>query len=289
MPTSACVWKNGVKTYLPVPTDEELGFETNGSVAYYTNSDGSVIAGYAVDNFSTNPLLVWRLQDDGTYVCDPVCTKYFSLMGDVEGRPYVMFSPQGLSRNGRYVSLNLMMSSEDMMFSEQHIGRLNLETGELETYRADGEGDIAANAEMQATQVSDNGTILGWALAGTWAMQQRSAIIWQKDKTPMILANLVPNITEIPSWDAVGFNTAIDITPDGRYIAGFARDETNNYKGYLLDIGAVAAAVEAVKVTDEAAVEVARYAINGTRLTAPTKGVNIVKMSDGTVKKVIVK
>lgn len=289
MPTSACVWKNGVKTYLPVPTDEELGFETNGSVAYYTNSDGSVIAGYAVDNFSTNPLLVWRLQDDGTYVCDPVCTKYFSLMGDVEGRPYVMFSPQGLSRNGRYVSLNLMMSSEDMMFSEQHIGRLNLETGELETYRADGEGDIAANAEMQATQVSDNGTILGWALAGTWAMQQRSAIIWQKDKTPMILANLVPNITEIPSWDAVGFNTAIDITPDGRYIAGFAQDETNNYKGYLLDIGAVAAAVEAVKVTDEAAVEVARYAINGTRLTAPTKGVNIVKMSDGTVKKVIVK
>ena len=51
-------------------------------------------------------------------------------MGDVEGRPYVMFSPQGLSRNGRYVSLNLMMSSEDMMFSEQHIGRLNLETGD---------------------------------------------------------------------------------------------------------------------------------------------------------------
>lgn len=298
MPTSACVWENGVKTYLPVPTDEELGFETNGSVAYYTNSDGSVIAGYVVDNFSTNPLLVWRLQDDGTYVCDPVCTKYFSLMGDVEGRSYVMFSPQGLSRNGRYVSLNLMIATkvegegdeEDMMvYSEQYIGRLDLETGELETYRADGEGEIAANAEMQATQVSDNGTILGWALAGSWAMQQRSAIIWQKDKTPRILANLVPNITEMPAWDAVGFNTAIDITPDGRYVAGFAQDEKYNYKGYLLDIGAEAAAVETAKVADEAAVEVARYAINGTRLTAPTKGVNIVKMSDGTVKKVFVK
>lgn len=292
MPTSACVWKNGVKTYLPVPTDEELGFETNGSVAYYTNSDGSVIAGYAVDNFSTNPLLVWRLQDDGTYVCDPVCTKYFSLMGDVEGRPYVMFSPQGLSRNGRYVSLNLTIvtvEGEDMKVSEQYIGRLDLETGELETYRADGEGEIAANAEMQATQVSDNGTILGWALAGSWAMQQRSAIIWQKDKTPRLLATMCPDVEEIALYDEVGFNTAIDITPDGRYIAGFAQDETNNYKGYLLDIGAVASAVEAVKVTDEAAVEVARYAINGTRLTAPTKGVNIVKMSDGTVKKVFVK
>ena len=298
MPTSACVWENGVKTYLPVPTDEELGFETNGSVAYYTNSDGSVIAGYVVDNFSTNPLLVWRLQDDGTYVCDPVCTKYFSLMGDVEGRPYVMFSPQGLSRNGRYVSLNLMIATkvegegdeEDMMvYSEQYIGRLDLETGELETYRADGEGEIAANAEMQATQVSDNGTILGWALADSWVSQQRSAIIWQKDKTPRILANLVPNISEMPAWDTLGFNTAIDITPDGRYVAGFAMDDTYSYKGYLLDIGAEAAAVETVKVADEAAVEVARYAINGTRLTAPTKGVNIVKMSDGTVKKVFVK
>ena len=58
----------------------------------------------------------------------------------------------------------------------------------------------------------------------------------------------------------------------------------------MLDIGSEAAGVKAVKVADdEDVVEVARYAINGTRLAAPVKGVNIVKMSDGTVKKVIVK
>jgi len=37
------------------------------------------------------------------------------------------------------------------------------------------------------------------------------------------------------------------------------------------------------------AVEVARYSLNGTRLTAPCKGINIVRMSDGTTRKVIVK
>ena len=287
--TTACVWKDGERIDLPVPTDEELGFETNGSSAYYTNSDGSVIVGYVVDNFSTNPLLVWHLQDDGTYQCDPVCARYFSPDGDVEGRPYMVFAPQGLSRNGRYVSLNLAEASAETMITEQFLGRLDLETGELETYRADGNGEITANAEMCATQVSDNGTIIGYALAGGWVMQQRSAIIWQKGETPRMLANIVPEVEEIALYDSIGFNTAIDITPDGRYIAGFAMDDMYNYKGFVLDIGSAATAIKAVKASGEETVEVARYAINGTRLAAPAKGVNIVKMSDGTVKKVFVK
>ena len=285
--TTACVWVDGEKTDLPVPTDEELGFETNGSVAYYTNSDGSVIAGYVVDNYSTNPLLIWRLQDDGSYVCDPVCTRYFSPDGDMEGRPYVMFAAQGLSRNGRYVSLNVMDASSGLY--EQRIGRLDLETGEVETYVADGSGDIQANAEMQATQVSNDGTIIGWSLAGSWAMQVRSAVIWYKGEDPKLLSNVVPDVEEIANFDSLGFNTVIDITPDGRYVVGFAMDEMYNYKGYVLDLGTASSAINEVVKDDAEAYEVARYAINGTRLQAPTKGINIVKMSDGTTKKVIVK
>lgn len=38
-----------------------------------------------------------------------------------------------------------------------------------------------------------------------------------------------------------------------------------------------------------AAVEVARYAVDGTQIAAPQKGVNIVRMSDGTTRKVVVK
>ena len=35
--------------------------------------------------------------------------------------------------------------------------------------------------------------------------------------------------------------------------------------------------------------EVARYSVNGQRLSAPTKGLNIVKYSDGSVKKVAIR
>lgn len=42
-------------------------------------------------------------------------------------------------------------------------------------------------------------------------------------------------------------------------------------------------------VNNEKAVEVARYSIDGTQLSAPQHGLNIVKMSDGTTRKVMVK
>ena len=40
--------------------------------------------------------------------------------------------------------------------------------------------------------------------------------------------------------------------------------------------------------TSSDAEEVSRYSVNGQRLAAPTKGLNIVKYSDGSVKKVVV-
>ena len=40
--------------------------------------------------------------------------------------------------------------------------------------------------------------------------------------------------------------------------------------------------------TSTDAKEISRYSANGQRLSAPTKGLNIVKYSDGSVKKVVV-
>jgi len=37
------------------------------------------------------------------------------------------------------------------------------------------------------------------------------------------------------------------------------------------------------------ATEAMRYSTDGTRIASPKKGINIIKMSDGTVKKVLVK
>ena len=45
---------------------------------------------------------------------------------------------------------------------------------------------------------------------------------------------------------------------------------------------------EVVEVDDNA-VEVSRYDIHGRLLTEPTKGINIIKMSDGSTKKELIK
>lgn len=286
--TTACIWKDGKMIDLPVPTDDELGFETNGSVAYYTNSDGSVIVGYVVDNFATKPMLVWNLQEDGTYVCDPVCAKYFSQFGDLEGRPYLTFSPKGLSHSGKYVSLMLAKMGENDA-TENFIGRYDLETGELEEYRADGNSSIPANKSMEPRSVSDNGTIVGWMLPSSASMSQRNAIIWKKGEDAQLLTTACPDVPELAEYDIYGFNSPIDITPDGSKVVGFASDGMKNYVSYSLDLGSYASGIVGVDAADGEAAEVARYALDGTRLSAPAKGVNIIKMSDGTTRKVVVK
>lgn len=52
--------------------------------------------------------------------------------------------------------------------------------------------------------------------------------------------------------------------------------------------GAGASGIESIGNNDNGATVVARYAADGTRLSAPQKGLNILKMSDGTTRKVIV-
>ena len=48
-------------------------------------------------------------------------------------------------------------------------------------------------------------------------------------------------------------------------------------------------AVKGVAVDENGATEVARYSLDGTRLSAPQKGINIVRMSDGSIRKILVK
>lgn len=56
----------------------------------------------------------------------------------------------------------------------------------------------------------------------------------------------------------------------------------------MLELG-TSTGIAGVTTDGEAAKEVARYSIDGAKVSAPVKGVNVVKMSDGSIKKVIVK
>ena len=54
-------------------------------------------------------------------------------------------------------------------------------------------------------------------------------------------------------------------------------------------VGDVVSGINSVTVEDENKQEVARYNLNGQRIDAPQQGINIIKYSDGTIKKVYVK
>ena len=74
------------------------------------------------------------------------------------------------------------------------------------------------------------------------------------------------------------------------YVSNEAYDAYRNaplWKNFLRMVAVDFSGIENVTVSD--AVEVARYDIYGRQLTQPTQGINIVKMSDGSVKKESVK
>ena len=54
-------------------------------------------------------------------------------------------------------------------------------------------------------------------------------------------------------------------------------------------VGGNSTGISGVVTPDENATEVARYSIDGRQISKAEKGINIIKMSDGTTRKVIVK
>lgn len=281
----ACIWKDGEYEPLPEPTDEEAGLEVNGTSAYYVSGDGSIIVGYVVDNFSTNPVVLWRLQDDGSYKLDLLYKDYFQSSPEDSEHQYWLFAPSGISRNGKYLALNV-----GRIDTEERMARYNLETGELEEFIADGNGDIPAGNTTTSSAIADDGTIVGWMLTGEWMMQVRSGAIWRNGETQVdLLANLYPEIPEIAGYDTVGFTTVCDITPNGKYLTGFAMNENYYYESFVINLSDDPTGInEVANATDDAA-ETARYTIDGKRITAPVKGLNIIKKADGSVVKVMVK
>lgn len=85
----------------------------------------------------------------------------------------------------------------------------------------------------------------------------------------------------------IGKEVKIVSSSQGAYIDSAANDIWVS-NANMVKLGETSTGISNAVVSDENAVEVARYALDGTKLSAPTKGVNIIKMSDGTTRKVVV-
>lgn len=106
-------------------------------------------------------------------------------------------------------------------------------------------------------------------------------------------AAIVKTVTAISDEEVIGA-----VMENGNLVVTPKKDGTSNVTIKVNSNGKIAECVVAITVKGfvgvgdinaEDATEVARYTIDGRLLTAPERGVNIIRMSDGTVKKVLVK
>ena len=63
---------------------------------------------------------------------------------------------------------------------------------------------------------------------------------------------------------------------------------TEGWKNFIWIEEGLPTGIETAK-TDGEVIEKSRYTVDGSRLSSPRRGINIIKMSDGTTKKVLVK
>lgn len=311
-----CVWIDGVRTMLPEPAAEDLNFNSNGACAKCVSSDGSVILGHIIDDMASEPAVLWVKDGDG-YRLDPIYkglfqpTQYDENLGDYikYDEPYPVFKWSGISANGKYALLTISeYLGEEMsdwgtvmpVTTENRIGIYNTETRELKIITVDGNHGIDAETSLTPTAIANDGTVVGYT--GESRRDTRIGFIMKAgENQPRLLSEVFSEMEEIATYDMNELNAVTSISADGRYIAGFGYNITEVdfgegeiypvpfVEGYVIDTQATPGS-DGIRAITEKTTEASEYfTIDGRKLDAPVKGLNIIKASNGETRKVFVK
>ncbi len=311
-----CVWIDGVRTMLPEPAAEDLNFNSNGACAKCVSADGSVILGHIIDDMYSEPAVLWVKDGDG-YRIDPIYkglfhpTQYDENLGDYRkyDEPYLIFRWGGISANGKYAVLTISEYLGEEMSewgftminqTENRIGIYNTETRELKIITVDGNHGIDAESSLAPTAIANDGTVVGYTGDGGFRDTRLGFIMKAGEDQPRLLSEVFSEIEEFATYDMNGLNTVTSISADGRYIAGFGFNTTevdfgegimepvNIAEGFVLDTKP--AGSDGISAITEKTTETSEYfTVDGRKLDAPVKGLNIIKASNGETRKVFVK
>lgn len=278
--THACVWKNGVKTLLPEPTTDELGFETNGTQAIAASSDGKTIVGFVVDNMGTYPLIYWTEDADGSYKLHTPCKDLFEPeWGD---KPYLMMQPTGISSNGEWIAL--MAQKNSMEYLPIQMARMNVKTGNIETGEVEESESLTAETEFETAAIANDGTMVGQT-ASRMGMMGRLGILWKGgEKNPKLIADVYPSLAELAAYNLT--TTIVSgISSDCRYITGFGVSEDYQFETFFIDTTAEPTAIDTPAVADTQ-MGTAIYGIDGKAVNVSDKkslgkGLYIIKSGTG--------
>ena len=234
------------------------------------------------------------MNDDGVYEVDPLFSKYVILTEEEEATgEKVLYNlmAANLSNNGKYAALPGVIMVEDGLVTVPAI--YDIENKELKIYSEHQEIDEYGIGIMP-TAIANDGTIIG--IIGNQPMFAcMGSFIWKAGEDHAeTFSSAFPSYAETFGFaDSIGYCVPTGISADGSYILGYGyycddfydEDAIAYYSTYVIDNGT--SGIESVSVTETQAVPEAIYSIDGKRTDRLSKGINIVRMSDGTARKVI--
>lgn len=289
---AACSKDGGEWTLLPTPDESILGdYAGHGSSAKYISGDGKVILGF-IGSFG--PGILWMADDNGDYVVDPVFDKYMIMNEeDAAKGEKVLYglSPMGLSNNGKYAIFQGVMVIDENEVSVPVI--YDTESKSITIYSEPQEIDEYGMG-LLPTAIADDGTFVG--IIGTMPFfGSMGSFIWKGGESQAsTLCEAFPVYAEKFAFpDAIGYCLPTSISADGKYILGYGyySEDFENEElepivlTYILDTDK-GNGVESIKPSEASSVEQI-YSIDGTRLDRLSKGINIVRLPDGSTRKIL--
>ena len=292
--TLAAYSKNGgAWTLLPQADEDVLGdYAGQGSSAKYVSGDGKVILGY-VGSFG--PATLWIENENGEYDIDPIFSKYIIMNDeDLSKGEKVLYDmqPMGISNNGKYALCQGVIRTEGGATSVPVV--YNVETQEIAIYSEPQNIDPNGYG-LLPTAIADDGTFVG--IIGTQPLYMSAgSFIWMAgDSQASTLGQEYPVYEETFGFpDSVGYCLPTGISADGRYILGYGfyspdfedPEAPAYFTTYVIDANGAPTAVETVKPTENQTIDQI-YSVDGKRIERMSNGINIVRMSDGSVRKIL--
>lgn len=289
--------------FLPVPSEEELGSEMwkalhEGDCAVKNvSADGNVVLGH-LGSFAMP--IIWIKNSEGKYEYDLFPMKYLKMTDeDTENtdKPLYSISAQylNLSPNGRYASMLGLIEGKMQDGGRSVPVIYDTVNKEIIIYSEKQEID-EEHVGLYPSAIADNGTFIG-TIGQPYFASFGSFIMEEGKQQAVLYKDVFPAYNEkFGRSDALGFNMPTAISANSRYILGYTFFDTDPddpearayYVTYIIDRGEAVGVNEIASENAQPLTEVI-YTIDGKCVEKPVKGINIVRKSDGTVNKIMIK
>lgn len=284
---------------LPYPSDEELGglkeYLNTFSTAKYVSGDGKVILG-CLGSF-TLPIL-WIRNEAGDYVSDFFPARFVKAgEADLKDDSKMLYGLSALymcmSNNGKYIGLTGQIAGENEGERRMVPVIYNTEDKTLKIYSEIQNIDELGYG-LYPHGIADDGTFIG--SISELNFNFGAFIMKAGEEQAELYINEFPAFSEkLGVGDQYGFNIPTGISADAKRLLGYfyysddydlSSDAPAYWITYVISLdGSGVDQVDTAVQTGPEAV----YAIDGRKLGSMSKGLNIVRDADGSVRKILKK